>query len=128
MFYVIDTHPLVWYLAKAKLPSKLDEIFKASERGECIIFIPTIVLAEFYYLSEKGKIELNFQNVLNAIEKSSNFLIVPLNVDVIKMFSNIAVKEIHDKIIIATAKLLNAKLITKDKEIMKSNDVDTIWD
>ncbi len=127
MFYVVDTHPLIWYLAR-KLPKKVDEVFKSSERGEYIIFIPTIVLAECYYLSENNKIELNFEEILNLIEKSSNFFIVPFNLDVIKLFPKINIKEVHDKIIVATAKLLNAKLITKDNEIRKSKVIDTIWD
>lgn len=33
----------------------------------------------------------------------------------------------HDKIIIATAKILNAKLITKDEKIIESGYVETIW-
>lgn len=33
----------------------------------------------------------------------------------------------HDRILVATAKLLNAALITKDEEIIKSKVVRTIW-
>ena len=130
MFYVIDTHPLVWYLSKApdKLPKNIDEILKSSERGDCIIFIPTIVLAECYYLSENRKIELDFGNILDAIENSSNFLVAPFNIDIIGLFPKIRIKEIHDKIIAATAKLLNATLITKDRKIRESKIIDTIWD
>jgi len=39
----------------------------------------------------------------------------------------IKLKEMHDRIIVATAKLLNAVLITKDEEIIKSKIVKTIW-
>lgn len=126
MFYVVDTHPFVWYVAK-KLPKNVEEIFKASERGDCVIFIPTIVLAECYYLIEKRKIELNFESILEEIEKSSNFLIIPFNIDIIKIFPKTYIKELHDKIIVATSKLLNADLITKDEEIIKSKLVKTVW-
>ena len=128
MFYVVDTHPLIWYLAEEKLPKNVDEVFKASEKGYYAIFIPTIVLAECYYLSEKKKIELNFEDILNSVERSYNFLIAPFNIDIIKLFPKINIKEIHDKIITATAKLLNATLITKDRKIRDSNVVETIWD
>jgi len=127
MFYVVDTHPLIWYLAD-KLPKNVGNIFKSSESGDCVIFIPTIVLAECYYLREKEKIELDFENLLNVIEKSSNFLITPFNFDIIKLFPKINIPEIHDKIIVATAKLLDAALITKDKEIINSKSIKTIWD
>ena len=33
----------------------------------------------------------------------------------------------HDKIITATARILNAELITKDKEIKNSGYVKTVW-
>ncbi|MBI2654518.1 PIN domain-containing protein [Candidatus Woesearchaeota archaeon] len=127
MHYVVDTHTLVWYLA-GKLPENADEIFKASEKGDFVIFIPTIVLAECYYLVEDKTIELDFEEILNRIEKSSNFLIAPFNFDIIKLFPKINIKEIHDKIIVATAKFLDAKLVTKDRKIRESKLVDIIWD
>jgi predicted nuclease of predicted toxin-antitoxin system len=43
------------------------------------------------------------------------------------MLPKINIKELHDKIIVSTAKFLNATLITKDKEIRDSNIVKTIW-
>lgn len=126
MFYVVDTHPLIWYLAE-KLPKNVDDIFRASEIGDDVIFVPTIVLAECYYLSKKKKIEINFENILGMIERSSNFLATPFNMDIIKLFPNIDIEEVHDKIIVSTAKLLNATLITKDKKIRDSKIVETIW-
>jgi PIN domain nuclease of toxin-antitoxin system len=40
---------------------------------------------------------------------------------------SLKLKEIHDRIIVASAKILNTKLITKDKEIKKSRIVETVW-
>lgn len=37
------------------------------------------------------------------------------------------ITDIHDQIIIATTKLLNAKLITKDKQIKESKLVEVVW-
>ena len=126
MFYVTNTHPLIWYLAE-KLPKSVDAAFKASENGDCVIFVPTIVLAECYYLIEDERIQLNFNNILTKIEESSNFLIVPFNLDILKMFTKINIKELHDKIIVSTAKFLNATLITKDRDIRDSKIVETLW-
>ena len=126
MLYVVDTHPLIWYLAE-KLPGNIDKIFKASENGDCVIFIPAIVLAECYYLIEDGRIQLNFNDILAKIEESSNFIIVPFNLDIIKMLPKINIKELHDKIIVSTAKFLNATLITKDSKIRDSKIVETVW-
>ena len=53
--------------------------------------------------------------------------IYPLNGSVVFECSKIKLKEPHDRIIVATAKLLNARLITKDKLIKKSGYVKTVW-
>ena len=37
------------------------------------------------------------------------------------------IPEIHDRIIVATAKALNAEIITKDGEINKFKDIRVIW-
>ncbi len=37
------------------------------------------------------------------------------------------VPELHDKIIVSTAKYLNAPLVTKDKSIQNLHFVKTIW-
>ena len=43
-----------------------------------------------------------------------------------RLLPEIEVGELHDRII-ATAKILNAKLITRDKEIRKAGVVDVVW-
>lgn len=80
MFYVADTHALIWYLV-GKLPKRVDKIFKSSEKGECIIFIPTIVLAECKYLVKRKKIELDFSELLRRIEISKNLISVPFDLE-----------------------------------------------
>lgn len=121
MLYVTDTHPLVRYLI-GELPEKSEKIFKSAEIGKSTIFIPTIV-----YLVEDGTIDLNFEDLLNRTETSRNFIPVSLNFQVMKLLPEIKLKEIHDRIIVGTAKILNTKLITKDKEIKKSRIVETVW-
>lgn len=124
MLYVVDTHALIEYIV-SNLPKKVDEIFQKSERGECIIFIPTIVLAEIRYLVKNKKIKLNFLDLLNRIEISKNFIPTPFDFQTLKLLSD-EVSEIHDQIIVATAKFLNAKVITKDREIKNSGVVECI--
>ncbi len=84
-------------------------------------------MAECLYLAESKKIDLNFEELLKKIEISSNFVPVSFNFQVVKLLPNINLKELHDRVIVATAKLLNAKLITKDKEIRESGIVEVVW-
>jgi PIN domain nuclease of toxin-antitoxin system len=61
-------------------------------------------------------------------EIGRNFLIAPLNFEIVKTMPRIKLKEMHDKIVVATAQAYNCKLITKDEEIRKSGLVPTVWD
>ncbi|MGB9759459.1 MAG: type II toxin-antitoxin system VapC family toxin [Thermoproteota archaeon] len=126
MLYVADTHAFVWYII-GMLPERINSIFKSAERGESIIYIPTIVLAECLYLVENKKIDVNFRELLSKLEMSANFVPVSLNFQVIKLLPEIKLEELHDRIIVATTKILGAKLITKDEEIRGSKIVETIW-
>lgn len=129
MKYVTDTHALWWFLHKdKKLGNEAKQIFEDSELGNSIIIIPSIVLAELMYLFEKEKRGDEFKEILEGINIASNYEICPLDIQIIEEVSNItSIKEIHDRIIIATAKLLNYKLITKDENIAESKEVKCVW-
>lgn len=126
MFYVADTHALIWYLL-GTLPGRVDEIFRQAETGETIVYIPTIVLAECFHLVKHGKIALDFDELLARIEESDNFIVVSFDFGIVKLLPLINAPELHDRIIVATARLLGAVLITKDKEIVESEDVRVVW-
>jgi PIN domain nuclease of toxin-antitoxin system len=126
MFYVADTHAWVFYLLN-KLPKKVNNIFLSVEKGNDIMFISTISLAECVYLVETGKIALDYKELFNKFEISNNFIPVSLNLEIVKMLPEIKLPELHDRVIVATAKILGAKLITKDKDIVESRLVETIW-
>jgi predicted nucleic acid-binding protein len=123
---VTDTHALVWYII-GKLHDNVDAVFKSAETGGATIFIPTIVLAECLYLVENGKIELDFDDLVRRIEISRNFIPTSFNFQVMKLLPEIRLKELHDRIIVATSKILNASLITKDRKIRESRIVEVVW-
>jgi hypothetical protein len=52
--YITDTHALYWYFKAApQLSDKARAVFFAGEQGQVRIHIPSIVLAELYYLNIK---------------------------------------------------------------------------
>jgi len=125
MNYVVDTHYLVWYIV-GRLPKKIDNLFKQVEQGQSTVFVPTIVLAEILYLIKNHKIILNYSDLIRKIEISDNIVPIPLDISILKLLPEIDLSEIHDQIVVATAKLVNAKLITKDREIIESNIIECI--
>jgi predicted nucleic acid-binding protein len=127
--YVADTHSLIWYFTRSeKLGQKALQVFRDSILGEDIIIIPTIVLAEVIDIAEKKRISIDYEELIDKIEENSSFEIYPLDVNVLRILRGIPdIYELHDRIIVATAKLLKAKVITKDVDIQNSNIVETIW-
>lgn len=127
--FVTDTHPLLWHLAEDEsLSKRAEEIFNRADRGEIDIVIPTTVLAEALFITEKHRVDLEFLEIIEDISNSSNYLWYPLDLEVImKCHELIEIPELHDRIIVATASLLDAKLITKDPEIADAKRVEVVW-
>ena len=124
--FVADTHAWVYYLLD-RLPRKANEIFKSVEDFEDIMLVPAIALSECVHLVETNRIKVGYRGLFSRFEDANNFVVVPLDFEIVKMLPGIKLSELHDRIIVATAKSLNAVLITKDKEIAKSGLVKTAW-
>lgn len=128
--YVIDTHPLIWHLAGSrKLTPAARQALTRIERGEASGLIPAIVLAELTYLFEKGRIAVSLKQVLAEIDRIPSYQIVPLDREQLEEVAKLTgISEMHDRMIVAVAKLKEAKLITKDQEIKASGLVAVVWD
>lgn len=128
MEITIDTHSLVWYLDKdlnKKLSNRaLSTIKKAEKDG--IIYISVIVLVEMLYLIEKNRINFNFEDLLLKFKKNSAYKIIPLDILILKEIENLKGLETHDRIILATAKMTNTSLVSKDDTI-RNNSQNIIW-
>ena len=63
-----------------------------------------------------------------AIKASENFVLIALDYPILeRMVALKEVPELHDKIIVSTAKYLKLPIITKDKILQKLTSVKTIW-
>ncbi|OGP73785.1 MAG: hypothetical protein A2V86_01415 [Deltaproteobacteria bacterium RBG_16_49_23] len=129
MNFVTDTHALLWwFIDSPKISPKTAEIFEKCESGDNIIFIPSIVLAEALSIFEKKRISFDFKKLFNQITDSRTFMIVPLDYPILHIMLDLRdVPELHDKIIVSTAKYLDAPLITKDKTIQALSLIRTVW-
>ncbi len=128
MEVVTDTHAIVWYFTN---DPQLSETVLASFEGtskEGLIIIPAVVLAEIMFIAKKGKIILNFEETLKRIEEYDNIEVAPLDVEILKVANQIeGEREMHDRLIVATALYYNAPLITRDHFIIQSQLCPTIW-
>lgn len=129
MPYVTDAHPLIWHLLHSKrLSAKAAVIFSATDVGQEVIYIPTIVLGELMHIAEAAQIALKFSDVLKQIKSGDNYVTISLDLPIIEAAAEISARlEMHDRLIVATAKVLNVSLITRDEAITAAGIVPVVW-
>jgi len=129
MNFVADTHALLWWFTDSpKLGKKAAAIFEECEKGENVVFIPSIVIAEALSIFDKKRVSFDFKKLLKRINDSERFVIVSLDYPVLqKMIELTDIPELHDKIIVSTAKYLNLPIITKDSILQDLSHVKTVW-
>ena len=121
MYYVIDTHAFIWYLSDSpKLSKRAEEVFDICDKGEGVIVIPSLVLLEVMDILDKKKVDLDFEEIITKINQASNFIISEVNLSLILEANRVkGFKDIYDRVIVATAKIFDADLVSKDKVIKK---------
>lgn len=125
--YVVDTHPLVWYLQGSKKLSQIaKDIIDAGILGNTRLVTSAIVVAELYYVHQKGLLTNSFKDVFIELDTFIEF--VPFEAsDTLKFNRDARVTEMHDRIIVGIANDLSAPIVTKDQIIVESRIVKTIW-
>lgn len=128
MYYVADTHAFLWYLIDSpKLSKKARAVFDSCEKGEAVIIIPAIVLLECIDVFDKKKVALNFDDMVLKIANSNNFIFSEINWSLILETNKVkGLKDLHDRVIVATARIFDAPLVSKDK-IIKSFYKKIVW-
>ncbi len=129
MNFVTDTHALLWWFTdNPQLSIKAKAIFEKCEKGENVIFIPSIVIAEALSIFDKKRVSFNFKRLFKKINDSENFMLIALDYPILeKMVTLKDLPELHDKIIVSTAKYLSLPIITKDKTLLNLPNIKTIW-
>jgi len=129
---VVDTHALVWYLEDSpRLSTAARQVFDACDRGEIILYVPTICLVEIIYLQEKGRIPVDLKAELDAQLRagSSGLSLIGLTPEVAEAVGRVPrseVADMPDRIIAATAVHLGLPIVSRDRLIHLSS-AETIW-
>lgn len=128
-FYVVDTHALIWYLTDtSKLGKNAKAIFEAAERGETQLVISAVVIAEMYFANAKSGLFADFWKTYQNLKSSPFCQFEPFLDDHVRDFDrDVAVPEMHDRIITGLARGLGASLLTHDSKIIASGIVGIVW-
>ncbi len=73
-------------------------------------------------------IDFGVHRLFKKINDSENFVLIALDYPILeKMVALTEIPELHDKIIVSTAKYLKVSIITKDEVLQNLPKVKTIW-
>ncbi len=126
--FVTDTMALILRIEGRKLGPTAKASFESMEMGGTSIVVPALVLAEVLYLSEKKRIKATLVDVADYLNRFPHCQEYPLNFAVVQTAALIDdIRELHDRLIAATARYLQLTLITNDPVIVASKWVNTAW-
>jgi predicted nucleic acid-binding protein len=127
--YVADTVAVILRLERRKIGKAAMAAFEQAEAGRATIYVPSFTLAEILYLSEKKRVQTNLKEVNAYLARHPSINEYPLIGAIIDTAAEITdIKELHDRLIAATARFLDLPLITNDAVMQASSFAQTIWD
>ena len=124
-----DTVAIVRHLRQHyALGRQASDILHEADQGLHRIYLSAITLMEVLYLSEAGRIDLPLEELVTTVSRSRNYRVVPVDADIALAAVGIDdVPELHDRIIVATARYLGVPVLTSDRVIAASRHVQTLW-
>jgi len=128
-----DTHAAIWYLVEPdRLSLAARTAFIQATAVGAPIYLSAISLVELTYLTEKGRLLQGTPKcVYQALQKNGTaaLVLVDLNLPIATALAQVPrdrIPDMPDRIIAATALVLNVPLVSRDRKIQSSSIV-TIW-
>ncbi|MCK4906233.1 MAG: type II toxin-antitoxin system VapC family toxin [Spirochaetes bacterium] len=126
MGYLLDTVTIIRFFSDfGKIGNKAKEILNSDKNS---FVISVISLMEILYLSEKKRINIGLSETIEILKASDKYTLADLTPDIIEVAEQVHFYELHDRLIIATAKWLDIPIISSDKKLLEIDDVKVIWD
>jgi PIN domain nuclease of toxin-antitoxin system len=129
---LLDTHVLVWWLAEPRrLTTAARRAIGAAARSNEVV----VSAASFFEIStllRRGRLELDVDSEtwLGAVRSLPELGVEPVTAEIAWLAGTFDAGfpgDPADRIIAATARTLETKLVTADKKLLGSNAVDTVW-
>lgn len=98
------------------------------EGNEDELIVSVISLMEVMYLAEKERIDIGLSETLDDIRASSKYSIANLTPEILVVAETIAFYELHDRLILATAKWLDISVISSDERFGPVEGVEVVWE
>ena len=128
MEYLADTVAIIRHFANTgPMGLSARQAFNEVVAGNATLYVSVISFMEVLYLAERNRIPLSFGEVQSRIQGSSNYRVLDLTLDIVEAAHGVPGLELHDRMIVATARYYGLPLMTSDQEITASGLVSVIW-
>jgi PIN domain nuclease of toxin-antitoxin system len=133
MKYVVDTHALIWFLEGNPSLGTSAKTILANPDSQLIL--PAIALAEAVWIVDRARTSIpSVTDLFDAVNSDPRIVIYPIDKAVIEQSISLsAITEMHDRLIVATALVLENRgekigLLTCDRNITASGLITLIWE
>ena len=128
MRYLLDTVTIIRHFADSgKMGERAREILETTSGDRDRFMISVVSLMEILYLSEKHRISISLKETLKRMESSSLYMVVDLTPEILLVAETIDFAELHDRLILATAKWLDVPVISSDSKFFMVEEVEVVW-
>jgi len=128
MQYLLDTVAVVrHFTGSANIGKKAAAVLDAKESSNHVFMISVVSLMEILYLAEKKRISIQLNETIDRLERSSNYVIVDLNTAVLKVANEFQFPDLHDRLILASAKWLDIPVISSDQKFAAVAGIHVVW-
>ncbi|MGF1588584.1 MAG: type II toxin-antitoxin system VapC family toxin [Pleurocapsa sp.] len=133
MKYVVDTHALIWFLeGNPRLGTSAKTILANTDSK---LILPAIALAEAVWIVDRARTSIpSVTDLFDAVNSDPRIVIYPIDKAVIEQSISLsAITEMHDRLIVATALVLENRgekigLLTCDRNITASGLITLVWE
>jgi len=127
--FLPDTHAVYWYeFHDLKLSKPAAQVFKDAEAGNAILILHPVVLAEFYWLLKKVRLQANFEPYIRFVLANPIYRYEAITTDdLLRLDDFDEIPEMHDRLIAIVAERLGANIITRDRYLIASPKVKSLW-
>ncbi|MCI0447573.1 type II toxin-antitoxin system VapC family toxin [bacterium] len=129
---LLDTHAFVWWISSPQKLSKRARQRVDTAANQSAIYVSSISIWEIVLLVSRGRLEfsVDVEDWINLCESLPILNFVPVD-NHVAIKANRLPKPFHpdpaDRMILATALILNATLITGDDKILNYPHVKSFW-
>lgn len=129
---LLDTHTFVWWVSSPQKLSKAARQKIDIAASQSAIYISSISIWEIVLLASRGRLEfsIDIEDWINRCESLPFLNFVPVD-NHVAIKANRLPEPFHqdpaDRMILATALILNATLVTRDDKILSYPHVESFW-